>query len=368
MGLFIGPIISGPLADRSAHLSSIQLYELSLTINLRYGWRSFFWLATGLATFNLILLIIFFPETKFHRTLSTGSPVSEEVKEGSTLEKGQSAQVNIANGDKVERTMTASTAFVGKGRPNKQDFMLWRSPDGRWKQFLIRDITTPLRAFFYPIIFWAGLLVAGSANLLLLWNMTESSLLSNAPYNWSPSQVGYANFAFAVGGLAGLVSAGPFSDWVAKGATSRNDGVREPEMRLPALIPFVTLTAIGIVIGGLGYQNLWPWESTIILGYGMTGLCVTSVPTIAIAYAIDCYKPISGEIMVVATVLKNTQGFGMSYWVVPLAAEHGFLTVALVQFALLVGACLIGVPMYFFGKSLRRMTKNSKMHQMELLI
>jgi hypothetical protein len=30
----------------------------------------------------------------------------------------------------------------------------------------------------------------------------------------------------------------------------------------------------------------------------MTGFAVTTIPTIAVAYAIDSYKPISGEIMV----------------------------------------------------------------------
>jgi MFS family permease len=110
MGLFIGPIISGPLSDR-------------------YGWRSFFWLATGLAVSNLILLAAFFPETKFHRTLST----PDRSEQASTSEKGQSAQVETANNERLDRTMTASAAFVGKGRPGRKHFMLFRAPDSRWK-------------------------------------------------------------------------------------------------------------------------------------------------------------------------------------------------------------------------------------------
>lgn len=211
-------------------------------------------------------------------------------------------------------------------------------------------------------------MVAGPANLLLLWNLTESQLLGAPPYNWNPSQVGYANFAFVVGGLIGLATAGPFSDWIAKRATLRNNGIREAEMRLPALIPYVVLIAVGIVVGGLGYERTWSWPVILVIGYGFTGLCVTTVPTIAIAYAIDCYKPISGEIMVVATVLKNTCGFGMSYWVFPLAATNGFFTPAMVEFALTIGPPVFGALLYFYGKSLRRLTKNSSLHQMEALI
>jgi hypothetical protein len=264
--------------------------------------------------------------------------------------------------------MTAMTVNVSKGRPGKKQFHLYQKPDLRWKQFLIRDIVSPLQVFFYPVIFWAGLMVAGPANLLLLWNLTESSLLSAPPYNWNPSQVGYANFSFVVGGIIGLATAGPLSYWIAGRATRANNGIREAEMRLPALFPYIALTAVGIIIGGIGYERYWPWELILVIGYGFTGLCVASVPTVAIAYVIDCYKPISGEIMVVATVLKNTCGFAMSYYVFPLAAKKGFITLAMVQFALTIGPALLTLPLYFYGKSLRRLTKNSALHRMEEII
>jgi hypothetical protein len=113
----------------------------------------------------------------------------------------------------------------------------------RWRTLLLRDIISPFRVFFYPIIFWAGLMVAGPANLLLFWNLTEYPVLGGSPYNFSTSGAGYANFAFVVGELLGLVTAGPFSDWVAARATQGNDGIREAEMRLPALILYGLLTA-----------------------------------------------------------------------------------------------------------------------------
>jgi hypothetical protein len=230
---------------------------------------------------------------------------------------------------------------------------------------LVRDIFSPLYVFLFPIIFWAGLNVAGPANLLLFWNLTESSVLSSPPYNWSPGAVGYSNFAFVVGGMLGLVTAGPFSDWVAKQMTKRNNGVREAEMRLLALIPYFITTVIGIVVGGLAYDRQWKWQLILVFGYGLTGLSATTVPTIAIAYAVDCYKPIAGEIMVVATVLKNTCGFAMSYWVPPLAARKGLFAPAMVEFALTVGPMLLGVPLYFLGKRLRKLTRNSAVHRYE---
>lgn len=188
-------------------------------------------------------------------------------------------------------------------------------------------------------------------------------MLAAPPYNFSSGAVGYSNFAFFIGGTIGLLTAGPFSNWVADKATRQNRGIREAEMRLPALIPIFITTAIGNIIGGLGYQRQCSWPIILVFGYGLTGLSVTTLPAIAVAYAVDCYKPISGEIMVVATVIKNTIGFSMSYWITPLGARKGLLAPAMIEFALTMGPMLLTVPLYFCGKRLRRFTRNSTFHQ-----
>lgn len=329
-------------------------YRLADTLDtVRFGWRSFFWLSLALTCFNFITIVACFPETKFHRTGDL--QVREPRDNGSEKQGVESSQIENEGGD------NRATA-VGTARPSKSQFKLWQTPNPDWKKFLVRDIFAPIRVFFLPIIFWAGMNVAGPANVLLFWNLTESAILGGPPYNFSPSAVGYSNFAFVVGGIIGLSTAGPLSDWIAMKATQRNNGIREAEMRLPALIPYFITTAVGIVVGGLGYDRSWDWPVILVIGYGFTGLSVTSVPVIAIAYAVDCYKPISGEIMVVATVIKNTCGFSISYWAFPLAARKGFLAPAMVEFALTVGPMLLGIPMYFFGKRLRMLTRHSQVH------
>lgn len=304
-----------------------------------------------MSCFNFVTLLIFCPETNFQRkTEEKRSPEPNYTQPPIILNKENTRHLEI---------LETSRLMVGTGRPSRAQFRLWQTPEKNWKQFLVRDIILPIKFFSFPIILWAGLNVAGPANLLLYWNLTESSFFSTSPYSFSPAGVGYTNFAFAIGGLIGLATAGPFSDWVAMKATRRNNGVREAEMRLPALIPYFVTTVIGIVIGGLGYQNKWEWPIILVVGFGFSGICVTAVPTIAIAYAVDCYKPISGEIMVVATVIKNTCGFAMSYWVSALAEEKGFITPTMVEFALTIGPMVLGIPIYFFGKRLRKMTQNS---------
>lgn len=337
-GSFLGPIMSGNIAAR-------------------HGWRSFFWLCVALSAFVTVLLVFLFPETRWQRS----SVNHAGVKNGKTETESQE--------EKAVESETGSEDIVGgkqvgRGKPNKMQFSPVQKPDSAWWKYIVRDISTPIIVFFNPIVFWAALMLAGPADLLLMFNLTESPLLSSPAYRFNPGQVGYTNFAFFVGGVIGVATAGPLSDWLARRLTKRNNGIREAEMRLPALIPFVCFFIISHVVGAVGYQRLWPWPAIIVCGYGFSGLAVTSIPAIAIAYAVDCYKPISGEIMVVATICKNIIGFSFSYWIFEIAVRpNGFITIYMIQFALSMFPVVLTIPLYFFGKKLRRLTKNSDIHR-----
>ncbi|ORY10287.1 major facilitator superfamily domain-containing protein [Clohesyomyces aquaticus] len=356
LGAFLGPVMSGSIA---AH----------------HGWRSFFWLETGLAAFAIFMIALTFPETKYHRG-AVGKRISppESLHETRVFSEGDGevAEKNVttaASSDSEDNNIGAVS--VGKGRPAFKQFMPFQKPDSRWKMFVIRDTWTPIKVFFNPIILWAGLMLAGPADLVLFFNMSESVIFAAPPYLFNPQSVGYTNFAFVVGALIGLATAGPYSDWVAARAARKNNNIREAEMRLPALWGYMVVTMLALILGGCAYQYQWQWGLTIVFGYGLAGLSVTTVPTIAIAYAIDCYKPISGEIMVVATVCKNFIGFSYSYWIFDLAHEskHGWITPAMVIFACTVAPALFAFPLYYgLGKKIRRWTKDSELHRMEDLI
>ncbi len=90
--------------------------------------------------------------------------------------------------------------------------------------------------------------MGAAANALLAVNITQSQGLAAPPYNFTPGQVGFANFALVAGGVIGLLVAGSWSDWVIMAATKKNNGIREAEMRLPALYPFIFAALIGLVV------------------------------------------------------------------------------------------------------------------------
>ncbi|KIM94687.1 hypothetical protein OIDMADRAFT_135589 [Oidiodendron maius Zn] len=309
LGCFVGPIIAGNMAQA-------------------LGWRSFFWLCTGVSSLNFFSVLFFFPETKYHRKMS--SPDSTEDQNSSADAKGQDLGVTSA-------------------------------PYPNAVSSLLRDIVTPVYILGFPIIAWTVFVVEASANTLLAMNLTQSPVFAAPPYHFTPGEVGFVNFAFVVGGMIGLITAGPLSDWVAKRLTVRNNDLREPEMRLWAMVPYFAVMVLGCIVIILGYHNQWPWQAIVAFGYTCIGLQVIALPTIAVAYAVDCYKPISGEILVICTVFKNTVGFSMAYWVQDLTPANAVL----VLFATNAGACLLGIPIYFFGKRLRRFSQNSAVHLME---
>jgi hypothetical protein len=87
-----------------------------------------------------------------------------------------------------------------------------------------------------------------AANCLLALNLTQAQVFGPPPYLFNPAQIGFVNFAFVVGAVVGLLTAGPVSDWVTLRATRRNNGIREAEMRLVAMIPFIAICLIGMTV------------------------------------------------------------------------------------------------------------------------
>ncbi|PNP47867.1 hypothetical protein TGAMA5MH_00919 [Trichoderma gamsii] len=261
------------------------------------------------------------------------------------------------------RMQNLQPEIMGSGRPSRSQFGVFQKIDRDAWRSVVRRFFTPVYIFFFPIIFWASMSMGSAANALLAVNILQSPGLAAPPYNFTPAQVGYANFALVVGGVFGLAVAGPWSDYVSRKATKRNKGIREPEMRLVSLSPFIAFAIVGLTAFGVGLQEKWPWPAIIIIGFGFIGVQVVAIPTITITYAIDCYRPISGEIMAIATVSKNSFGFGMTYFVNDWATADGFVPPVMLLMAMTAGFTLVGmVALIFYGKSCRRRTRDSKVH------
>lgn len=373
LGIFIGPIIAGSIAAQVT-------------------WRWFFWVCAILQAASLIFIIVAHPETKYERDVTTNSattsprlpsgPITGTDPRSSSSGSETDPKKEEATG-RPALTATATAAAEPKsssasqhssipsassphivGGPSKDQFSLVpRLRFNHGAKLILRDVISPLQIFSFPIILWAAFTFGFACNCLLALNLTEAQVFAAPPYLFNPAQIGYVNFAFFVGAAIALLTAGPLSDWIALRSARKNGGVLEAEMRLVTVVPYVCCMLVGMVVTAVGYQRGWPWEVIVVVGYGLVGVEVVGVPAVVISYAVDSYKSLPGEIMIAATVVKNTFGFGMVFFFNNWAAEQGFIAPVLTIMAVATCLSIIGLAVFIpFGKKFRRATKDSALH------
>jgi len=363
--LMVAPIISG-------------------SMSLHVGWRNFWWLNVALQAAAAIMVLTMFPETKYHRPhpseLKHAFTASDDKVQPDHVEKNHEATANtleslgtnppmttdsvLASAANLTVTDTASRdPYLGRGSPNKRQWLIFQ-PNAHPFRSIFLDLWVPWKLFVFPIVEFASFVVSWSCSSFLTLNLTQSQAFAAPPYNFSSQTIGFTNFAILVGALIGLSTAGPLSDWVSMRATKRNNGIREPEMRLPAMIPYVVIMYLGNIIVSVGYQHQWPWEAIVIIGYTCAGIQVAALPSIASTYAVDSYKPVAGSLFVSITVNKNVWGYGFSKFITPWSENNGFIPPIMTNASLILLWCLFGILLYYKGKTFRRWSKNSSVHTM----
>jgi hypothetical protein len=239
------------------------------------GVASFWWLNTALLGFVGVCCIFFFPETKYNRNFaSTHSTLSPSpLKSGSADQVGetttatdhadpektapvQSQEPNKNGSENISHVHTHQDPWLGRGRPSKAQWKLWQPYEGN----LFTELWMPWYLSTFPIIEFSAFVVSFTASSFLTVNLTQAQVFAAPPYNFTSTKVGFLNFAVLIGATIGLFTAGPLSDAISARLTTRNRGIREPEMRLLTMIPYVILMVIGNVVVALGYQHSWDWK------------------------------------------------------------------------------------------------------------
>lgn len=240
--LMVGPIIAGPMAES-------------------VGWRSFFWLNVGLLGLLLVFQIFLFPETKWHRAHADGfardqqqdpTPATDDFEPEKPVEASHKETVCVENA-------AGRDPYLHKGRPSKKQFMLWQL-DGRNIKTTLISFWIPWKLLTFPIVELAAFVVSWSASCFLTLNLTQSQAFAEPPYNFNSQTIGFFNFAILIGSFIGLATNGLLSDWISMRATRKNKGIREPEMRLPAMIIYVIIMIVGNFVVAFGYEYKWDWR------------------------------------------------------------------------------------------------------------
>ncbi|GES65435.1 MFS general substrate transporter [Aspergillus terreus] len=155
-----------------------------------------------------------------------------------------------------------------------------------------------------------------------------------------------------LGSLAGTYLAGPLADQIATWFTARNQGVREPEMRLPTCIVAAVLTFVGALIAGLTYHYQTHWAGPIV-GLGVLSAGAQMGATLAITYSLDCHKALSAEIMVTISCLRSSVAWVWTWCINDWITSSGLLAVFMSVAAINVAVYLTTVILHLYGKKIR---------------
>lgn len=131
----------------------------------------------------------------------------------------------------------------------------------------------PLGLICLPPVLWSALVESVTIGFVVAVTSNVDTAFS-ATYGFESWQVGLCFISACIGSLLGIPAGGHLGDMVADYFTRRNGGIREPEMRLPAMIPSLIATPLALILYGVGIEKSLHW---IVPTIGL-GLCELYVP------------------------------------------------------------------------------------------
>lgn len=246
-------------------------------ITLHHTWRYIYYVATALIGTLTILVFLTMPETSFDRSpknISTGLQKPSEL-----YTKGSSNSNTDADTDAdVERTEKMPSAHTsnhvesleaGSGVHKKRSYaQSLRIFNGKLtNESLIKIFIRPVALLLLPPVLWATLVMSVTIGFLVAISSNFASAFSTV-YGFQSWQSGLCFISGLIGSFLGLFAGGHFSDWVANILTKRNGGIREPEMRLPAVTIGLVISPLALILYGVGIDKQLHWiVPTLGLGF-----------------------------------------------------------------------------------------------------
>ncbi|KAK4184371.1 major facilitator superfamily domain-containing protein [Podospora australis] len=290
-----------------------------------------------------IITILFMPESAYHRD-------AVNIDESATNPTAHSDEKMSATAEHSEVQQSIETEAP-------KSFLRELLPyDGYWdKTSFWRTLILPFTLLTSPMVAWATLLFTTCISWLVLISITLSQIFSAPPYSFSVAAVGASNVSSFVATLLATAVAGPLIDGVARFMSRKNNGIFEPEFRLPVMVMFL-ITAAGFLAWGESLYNQDPWVVPIIVCMGLINLGVQLGTSSVVTYVTDCHRKEAAEAFAVMNFVKNLFAFGLTFYCNDWIAVQGVRNCFFVIGGITVGVTLLTIPMYIFGKRARSLT------------
>ncbi|KAF4334662.1 transcription factor Pig1p [Fusarium beomiforme] len=324
-----------------------------ITIDL--DWRYIYWVTLALIGTCTLLIIFTFPETIYHRN---GSPDENEM---ATADHHNTAHTQPTK-DETMDTEVGHSSDVGSNQFSTNSFApkrtYWQSlslySGVHTQESFLKLVFRPVVLLSLPPVLWATLVMSVTIGFLVAITSNFAVAYSNT-YGFKPWQAGLCFVACLVGSGIGSFFGGRFSDMVADKLTRGNNGIRRPEMRLPAMMISVFTAPLALVLYGVGIDRAWHWIVPTI-GLGLLNFSIVQATNITLVYTIDSYRPVAGELSVTQFAFKSAFGFLLSFYTNPWIDSSGYSN-AFGAMAGISGSILVlWIPMYVWGQRIRQAT------------
>ena len=285
---------------------------LSGLITIGLSWRYIYFIASALVGALLLLVFFTFPETAFNRSPhhvaganEAPSKLYDAAHSGEELEKGAFVQrIEGTANSGITHAVTEVTNQGNTNIPRKKSFLQNLAivhgtfiEESFWKVFY-----RPVVLLALPGVLWATLVMSVTIGFLVAISSNFASAFA-ATYGFTSWQSGLCFISGLLFTMLGIFFGGSVSDMVADFFTRRNGGIREPEMRLPAVTIGLICSPLGLILYGVGIQNHTHWIVPT-LGLGFLSFAIAQATNVTLVYVIDSYRPIAGETVVTQLAFK----------------------------------------------------------------
>ncbi|EED13270.1 MFS transporter, putative [Talaromyces stipitatus ATCC 10500] len=319
------------------------------------GWRWSCKIAAILSGAVVFLFIFTFDDSLFPRHVLGDARINPSLPTTQPENIEQNVPLREVNKKEQPETMTRQVT-TGEGVMDLLPRNYWQvlvpihrfeQDKTSWFQYFRR----PFYLFLFPNIIVASVIFAFACTAGIVSFNTISEIMTEDPYNWGTGSTGLMFLAALVGSFIGM-GTGSLGDRIVIRLARRNNGYKEPEMRLWTLVFSFIYGAVGYMMYGWGANAGDSWV-LIAIGLGSMISQQISAASIATTYAMECFEGISGELVVVLAICSSCINFALSYSVQPFidATNYGY---TFTFFGCLVMASMgLAVPTAIWGKSWR---------------
>lgn len=219
-------------------------------------------------------------------------------------------------------------------------------------QSFLKGVVKPIPLIVYPAVLFSSIVFGISFSCLAVQGVLGVTIFSAPPYQLKPSQIGLTNIPVLITHILTFIVAGFVSDKSAKYLAGRNSGILEPEFRLLLMAIFVPASTASLIGTGYAVRNGAPLAVLLTL-QSLHAFAFPFAGQTLITYVVDCHPGDQNQAFVTISLFRSVIMFIATGKANGWYAKYGPVTLFNSIAAVSLGAGMLTIPAYVFGKRFR---------------